>query len=132
MRIIYTLKFKIMNASDKLLLRDILEYIHDVGDQMDAHEHIMSFKKKAKVGIDIIDKSQIRFEFVFEGTEDQFRFFRHAVKTKIPAANMTLDNYTDDGFHCSTQNDSVVAFKTGMIVSACYAHFGHLKDTMFK
>lgn len=99
---------------------------------MDAHEHIMSFKEKATLGIDIIDKSQIRFEFVFEGTEDQFRFFQRAVKTKIPIVNMTLDNYTDDVFHCSTQNDSVVAFKVGMIVSACYAHFGHLKDTQFK
>lgn len=73
-----------------------------------------------------------RFEFVFEGTEYQFRFFCHAVKMKIPNAGMTLDNYTDDGFHCSTPNNCTIAFKVGMIVSACYAHFGHLKDTQFE
>lgn len=73
-----------------------------------------------------------RFEFVFEGTEDQFRFFCHAVKMKIPNAGMTLDNYTDDGFHCSIPNNCTIAFKVGMIVSACYAHFGHLKDTQFE
>ena len=75
-----------------------------------------------------MNASEKRFEFVFEGTEDQFRFFSHAVKTKIPTANMTLDNYTDEGFDCSIQNDSTIAFKVGMIVSACYAHFGHLSS----
>lgn len=91
-------------------------------------------KEKILIGaaLELAEAASKRFEFVFEGTEDQFRFFKHAVKTKIPSANMTLNNYTDDGFHCSTQNDCIVAFKVGMIVSACYAHFGHLKNTQFE
>ena len=121
-----------MNASEKLLLRETLEYISTHGGHGDPYQHITAFQEKAKLGLYIIDKSLIRFEFVFEGTEDQFRFFRNAVKTKIPNSDMTLDNYTDDGFHCSTQNDCTVAFKVGMIASACYAHFGYLKDTQFK
>lgn len=90
-------------------------------------------KEKILLGasLELAEAASRRFEFVFEGAEDQFRFFSHAVKQKIPNAEMTLDNYTDDGFHCSTQNDCAVAFKVGMIVSACYAHFGHLKNTRF-
>ena len=120
-----------MNASEKLLLREILSHISDHGSHGDPYQHITAFNEKAKLGLEIIDKSLIRFEFVFEGTEDQFRFFRDAVKKKIPNAEMTLDDYAYDGFHCSTKNDCSVAFKVGMVVSACYAHFGHLRDTQF-
>lgn len=88
-------------------------------------------KMLIEASLDLVDALNKRFEFVFEGTEDQFRFFQSAVKSKIPNANMALDDYTDDGFHCSTQNDCIIAFKVGMIVSACYAHFGHLKNTQF-
>lgn len=91
-------------------------------------------KEKILLGaaIELAEAASKRFEFVFEGTEDQFRFFKHAVNLKIPNSGMTLDNYTDDGFHCSTPNNCVTAFKVGMIVSACYAHFGHLKNTQFE
>ena len=94
----------------------------------------MTEKEKILLGgaLELAEAASKRFEFVFQGTENQFRFFRDAIKKKIPNADVTLDNYDDVGFHCSTQNDCKTAFLVGMIVSACYAHFGHLKDTQFE
>lgn len=94
----------------------------------------MTEKEKILLGgaLELAEAASKRFEFVFEGTEEQFRFFKHAVNLKIPNAGMTLDNYTEDGFHCSSANNCKTAFLIGMIVSACYAHFGHLKNTQFE
>jgi hypothetical protein len=71
------------------------------------------------------------FEFVFQGTYEQYEFFKYIAVKKIPGCGLFLDNYVGDEFHCSMNDDSVMIFKMGMIVSACYAKFKRLKESEF-
>lgn len=71
------------------------------------------------------------FQFIFQGTRNEFLFFRHILEQKVEGANLTLDKIHEDEFHCAVTNDGNIIFKTGMIVSACYSKFKHLKNTQF-
>lgn len=122
-----------MNASEKLLLRELIGSILTTrGAEGCPYQKNTADEEIAKQALELIDRSMIRFEFVFEGTENQFRFFRDAVKKKIPDADVTLDNYDDVGFHCSVKNDAKIAFLIGIVCSICYTHFEHLNETQLK
>lgn len=71
------------------------------------------------------------FEFIFQGTYEQFEFFKFVAVKKIPGCGLFLDNYVGDEFHCSMEGDSQMVFKMGMVVSACYSKFGRLQETQF-
>ena len=63
------------------------------------------------------------FHFVFEGTSAQFEIFRRVMAQKVPDSWLTLDSQNGPHFHCSILPDPLIAFKTGMILSACFKHF---------
>lgn len=71
------------------------------------------------------------FEFVFQGTYEQFEFFKYVATTKIPKSGLFLDNYVGDEFHCSMDSDPNKVFKMGMVLSDCYAMFRHLEEIKF-
>lgn len=71
------------------------------------------------------------FEFIFQGTYEQFEFFKFVATKKIPQSGLSLDNYVGDEFHCSMDSEPAKVFKMGMVLSACYAKFGHLEETKF-
>lgn len=72
-----------------------------------------------------------RFEFIFQGTYEQFEFFKYIATKKIPDSGLTLDNYVGDEFHCSINPFPNAIFKMGIIISSCYAKFDRLEGTVF-
>lgn len=48
--------------------------------------------------LELAENGSKRFEFVFQGTEEQFRFFQYAMNRKIPNSGMTLDNSSKMNF----------------------------------
>lgn len=72
------------------------------------------------------------FQFIFQGTEEQFEFFNLVVINKAPAADIELEfRVAPDEWHCKMSDDNTEVFKVGMVLSACYSHFGHLESTQF-
>lgn len=71
------------------------------------------------------------FQFIYQGTVNEFLFFRDILNEKVEDANLVLEKVHENEFHCAVTNDGDVIFKTGMIVSACYSKFSHLKNTQF-
>ena len=72
------------------------------------------------------------FEFVFQGSYDEFDFFKHIAVQKIPGCGLFLDDYVGDEFHCSMNNNPVMIFQMGMVVSACYSKFKKLEGSKFE
>lgn len=74
------------------------------------------------------------FEFIFQGTQEQFDFFKEVVFEKVPDSSLKLDFINPvfkDEFNCSMSNDPKFVFQVGMVLSACYSKFGHLNSTKF-
>lgn len=71
------------------------------------------------------------FEFIFQGNQEQFEFFKKIACAGIHHSGLFLDFIQEDEFHCSMSNDPNKIFKMGMIVSACYAKFGQLQESVF-
>ena len=70
-------------------------------------------------------------EFIFQGTQNQFEFFKMVLTEKVPNSELELDFIKDDCFHCSMIDDSTEAFKAGMVLASCYSKFEHLENTQF-
>ncbi len=74
------------------------------------------------------------FEFIFQGNQEQFDFFKKVVFEKVPDAELKLDFINPvfkDEFNCSMSNEPKFIFQVGMILSACYSKFGHLALSKF-
>lgn len=78
------------------------------------------------------------FEFVFEGTQEQYEFFLFTVGKRLPEAHIKLD-FIDEadkaeygkGYNMSMTADARTCFEMGMIVSALYSKFERLQGTIF-
>lgn len=71
-------------------------------------------------------------EFVFQGNDPQFAFFKNVVLEKVPKAGLKLLSQDGDNYNCTMPADPESLFLVGMIVSACYNEFGHLLNTEFE
>lgn len=72
------------------------------------------------------------FEFIFQGSFEEYQFFREQFLKKIPNTELILENNHTDEYHLAMINDNIKIFEAGMILSACYSKFGHLKNTIFE
>lgn len=71
------------------------------------------------------------FEFIFQGTQNQFDFFKMTIDEKVPNAELKLDFIKEDCFNCSMTDDNTEVFKVGMILASCYSKSEHLENTRF-
>lgn len=71
------------------------------------------------------------FEFIFQGSFDEYLFFRETLLNKIPDSGLLLAANHIDEYHLTMVGDNIKIFEAGMILGACYAKFGHLKNTIF-
>lgn len=72
------------------------------------------------------------FEFIFQGSFEEYQFFREQIFNKISDTELLLTNNYADEYHLTMVNDNIKIFEAGMILGACYAKFGHLKNTIFQ
>lgn len=72
------------------------------------------------------------FEFIFQGSFEEYQFFREQIFNKISDTELLLTNNYADEYHLTMVNDNIKIFEADMILGACYAKFGHLKNTIFQ
>lgn len=72
------------------------------------------------------------FQFIFQGSFEEYFFFREQLLNKIPDSGLLLNSNHADEYHLIMNNDNIKVFEAGMILGACYAKFGHLKNTIFE
>ncbi len=75
------------------------------------------------------------FKFIYQGTQQEFDFFKQAVDKRLPEAELTLESIKrfikSNDFHCSIRKNTKIIYMVGMIAGACYGKFGYLSDSEF-
>lgn len=64
------------------------------------------------------------FGFIFQGTKDEFDFFKDVAEHQIPDAELTLERIDKDEIHCLMVDDAEKCFLAGMVLSEVYAQLG--------
>lgn len=70
-------------------------------------------------------------EFTFEGTQEQFDFFKESVDEKLEGADLKLLHADGKEFRCSVNGRGTICFAVGMLVGMCYTHFEFPDDPEF-